>query len=78
MSGILVTGGCGFIGSHVIDSLLSQKKKVVCIDNFNDFYNPKIKRLNQKPHLHYKRYSFHKGDIRDKAFIRDGLHKPLD
>jgi len=71
MSGILVTGGCGFIGSHVIDSLLSQKKKVVCIDNFNDFYNPKIKRLNQKPHLHYKRYSFHKGDIRDKAFIRD-------
>ncbi|MFQ6676753.1 MAG: GDP-mannose 4,6-dehydratase [Fidelibacterota bacterium] len=69
MSGILVTGGCGFIGSHVIDTLLSQKRRVVCIDNFNDFYNPEIKRINQKHHLDYKRYSFLQGDIRDKAFI---------
>lgn len=71
MSAILVTGGCGFIGSHLIDKLLSQKRKVVCIDNLNDFYHPEIKLLNQKPHLDYKRYTFHKGDIRNKTFIRE-------
>ena len=71
MSAILVTGGCGFIGSHLIDALLSQRKQVVCIDNLNNFYHPEIKLLNQKRHLDYKRYSFHKGDIRDKAFIRE-------
>lgn len=71
MSVILVTGGCGFIGSHLIDKLLAQKRKVVCIDNLNDFYHPEIKLLNQKPHLDYKRYTFHKGDIRNKTFIRE-------
>jgi nucleoside-diphosphate-sugar epimerase len=71
MSAILVTGGCGFIGSHLIDKLLSQRKQVVCVDNLNDFYHPEIKLLNQKSHLDYKRYSFHKGDIRDKAFMRE-------
>jgi len=57
MSAILVTGGCGFIGSHLIDKLLSQRKQVVCVDNLNDFYHPEIKLLNQKSHLDYKRYS---------------------
>ena len=71
MRSILVTGGCGFIGSHLIDKLLSQRKQVICIDNLNDFYHPEIKLLNQKPHLDYKRYSFHNGDIRNESFIRD-------
>ncbi|HDY75578.1 MAG TPA: NAD-dependent epimerase/dehydratase family protein, partial [Candidatus Marinimicrobia bacterium] len=71
MSAILVTGGCGFIGSHLVDQLLARKRQVVCVDNLNDFYQPEIKLLNQKPHLDYKRYSFHEGDIRNKAFIRE-------
>ncbi len=71
MSAILVTGGCGFIGSHLIDRLLSQRKQVVCVDNLNDFYHSEIKLLNQKRHLDYKRYSFHKGDIRNPDFIRE-------
>jgi len=71
MSTILVTGGCGFIGSHLIDQLLAQKKQIVCVDNLNDFYRPEIKLLNQKFHLNYKRYSFHEGDIRNKEFIQE-------
>ncbi len=71
MSATLVTGGCGFIGSHLVDQLLARKRNVVCVDNLNDFYLPEIKLLNQKPHLNYKRYSFHEGDIRNKAFIRE-------
>ena len=39
---ILVTGGAGFIGSHVCETLLKRKDKVICVDNFNDYYNPNI------------------------------------
>ena len=66
---ILVTGGAGFIGSHLIDRLLSNNRKVICVDNLNDFYNPGIKRLNQEQHFNYKRFEFHQGDIRDAKFI---------
>ena len=66
---ILVTGGCGFIGSHLVDHYLAENKKVVCLDNMNDFYNPEIKRLNQLPHLSSDNYTFIEGDIRDKQIV---------
>ncbi len=43
---ILVTGGAGFIGSHVCETLLERGNLVVCVDNFNSYYDPKIKQKN--------------------------------
>lgn len=55
---ILVTGGAGFIGSHVIDALLKRGDHVICIDNLNDYYDPKIKIKNiahnfPNPNFHF-------------------------
>ena len=43
---VLVTGGAGFIGSHLCEALVEKGHNVVCIDNFNDYYSPYIKENN--------------------------------
>ncbi len=43
---ILVTGGAGFIGSHLAQKLLAAGHNVVILDDFNDFYDPRIKHAN--------------------------------
>ena len=46
MNAILVTGGAGFIGSHLCERLLSDGIRIVCLDNFDNFYDPQIKIKN--------------------------------
>lgn len=46
---ILITGGAGFIGSHLTEILLQESQEaIVCLDNFNDYYDPRLKRENVK------------------------------
>jgi len=61
----IVTGAAGFIGSHLCQRLLGKGWDVVGIDNFDDFYDPKIKRNNIKGCLQNKRFRLVEADIRD-------------
>ncbi len=63
---VLVTGGAGFIGSHVCDALLTRGDSVVVLDNFNDFYDPAIKRRNLEA---IPGARLVEGDIRDEALV---------
>jgi UDP-glucuronate 4-epimerase len=66
---ILITGGAGFIGSHLADRRLARGDRVVVLDDFNDFYDPALKRANAAPHLGNPRYRLVEGDIRDRALV---------
>jgi len=78
MNNVLVTGGAGFIGSHLIERLLSDKNRVIIIDNFNDYYDPKIKERNirrlietkEKINLDDDHLKIYRGDIRDNLLIK--------
>ena len=59
-SKVLVTGGAGFIGSNIVDRLLKQNNKVVCLDNFSTG-----KRENIKDYLSDSNFTLIEGDIRD-------------
>ena len=70
MRNILVTGGAGFIGSHLVERLLGEGVwRVVVVDDFNDFYEPQVKRANIRPHLMNKNFRLVESDIRDRAAL---------
>ncbi|MFT7670666.1 MAG: UDP-glucuronate 4-epimerase [Planctomycetota bacterium] len=66
MNRILVTGGAGFIGSSLTDQLLARGDEVTVLDNFNDFYDPAIKRANAAG---LKGARIVEGDFRDAELI---------
>ena len=74
---VLVTGGAGFIGSHLCERLLSKGHRVVCLDSFNDFYDPAIKRENVRQALGHDNYELVEGDILDRELL-DGLFEKND
>lgn len=70
MKTYLITGGAGFIGSTLADELLKRKNKVLVIDNFCDFYDPKLKEENVKHNLENANYKLYRIDIRDYGDVQ--------
>src|ERR1700739_2232379 len=78
MNRVLVTGGAGFIGSHLVDRLIAENWQVTVIDNFDPFYDAAIKRDNIAVHRDDGRFHFIEVDLRDRNALRDRLTGEYD
>ncbi len=75
---VLITGGAGFIGSHLIDFLMaSAEYSITCVDNFDDFYDPHLKRKNIEQHIGNTNFKLIEADITDPNLIAQ-LDKQYD
>ena len=69
MKTYLITGGAGFIGSHLADNLLNEGNKIIVIDNFCNFYDPRLKERNVKDNISNPNYLLYRVDIRDMMAV---------
>ncbi len=70
---VLVTGGAGFIGSHLVDRLAAAGRRVRVLDNFDPFYPPEVKRANLAGALATGSVELIEGDVRDARLCRSVL-----
>lgn len=68
---IMVTGAAGFIGSNLSEYLLEEGHTVVAVDNFNDFYNPKIKEYNIRDFKNRKDFTLYRTNIVDEQALAE-------
>ncbi len=68
-SHVLITGGAGFIGSHLARRLLARGDRVTALDDFNDFYDPRLKRANIAALGEQRELVLVEGDIRDAELV---------
>ena len=66
---ILVTGGAGFIGSHLVERLVRDGHHVSVVDNLDDFYEESIKRTSLEEMRGRGAFAFHQTDIRDRQAL---------
>lgn len=70
---IMITGAAGFIGSHLCERLLGEGHSVIAVDNFDDFYDPRIKRQNISGPLKNENYKLIEADIRDSEAMDEAI-----
>lgn len=78
MKHALVTGGAGFIGSHLVDSLLTDGWRVTALDSFDAFYDRSFKEQNIAAHRGHPAYTLVEADIRDWQRLNAGLPEHYD
>lgn len=66
---VLITGGAGFIGSNIAAQLITRGDEVILLDNFNDYYDPTLKRDRLANVLKEKNFALYEGDIRDSELL---------
>jgi UDP-glucuronate 4-epimerase len=75
MNRVLVTGGAGFIGSHLCEHLLRTGRQVVIVDVLDDFYDPQLKRANLEVVKTAGDFEFYPVDIRDSSRLEEVFRK---
>jgi len=75
---ILITGGAGFIGSHICERLLKKDYEVVCLDSFDSYYDPNLKWNNIRPFLNNKKFRLVKGNILNRKLVRELVKQDVD
>jgi UDP-glucuronate 4-epimerase len=68
---VLVTGAAGFIGSNLAEKLAKRGEEVVGLDNFDDYYDPRKKRANERRLNAYDNFKMVEGDVRDRQGMFD-------